>query len=141
SALDRHALAGDAQAGLAQGAGENRLVLQFGEGEVVGDLAEDLGEGRVEGGADRRQQLGGRLLAAALHLRQVTERHSRGRGHLAQSATLPDAQPTQHVAEQLTKQNHRRTPFLMRNSLPGVHCEVTGSRPLLTPPYLSVRYI
>ena len=40
--------------GLAEGAGKDRLVLQFGQGEVVGDLAEDLGQRRVQGGADCR---------------------------------------------------------------------------------------
>jgi Rrf2 family protein len=71
-ALHGEALAGDAQAGLAGGAGEDRLVLQFGQGKVVRNLAEDLGQRRVQGGADRREKLGGGLLAATFHFRQIT---------------------------------------------------------------------
>ena len=97
------------QTGLARGA-ERRLVLQFGEREVVGDLAENLRQRRVKSGADGGQQLRRSFLAAALHLGEVAERHAGGRGHLAESAALPDAQTTQHVAQQLAKQYHRTLP-------------------------------
>jgi len=61
-----------------------------------------LRQRRVKSVADGGEQFRGRFLAAALHLGEVTERDPGGRGHLAESATLPDTQTTQDVAEQLT---------------------------------------
>ena len=50
-------LRGDPQARL-PGTAEDRLALQFSEGEIVGYLTEHLGQGRIEGAADRSEQLG-----------------------------------------------------------------------------------
>ena len=87
---------GHPQAGL-PGDAEDRLVLQFGQGEVVGNLTEHLGERSVQGAADGGEQLGGGFLLPPLDLRQVAQGNARRGGNLAQRATLPQAQPTQHV--------------------------------------------
>ena len=123
--VDRDPVARDAQAGLARDT-EGRLALQFGERKVVGNLAEHLRQWRLQSGTDGREQFGGRFLAAAFHLGEVTERHPGRRGHLAECAALPDAQAAQDVAEQLTKQYHRHTPFL-RLSLPSFSRSIRGT--------------
>jgi len=87
---------GHPQAGLPRDA-EDRLVLQFGKGEVVGNLTEYLGKRRVQGAADSGEQLGGGFLLSPLDLRQVAQGNARRGRNLAQRATLPQAQPTQHV--------------------------------------------
>jgi len=87
---------GHPQAGLPRDA-EDRLVLQFGEGEVVGNLTEHLGKRSVQGAADGGEQLRGGFLLSPLDLRQVAEGDARRGRNLAQRATLPQAQPTQHV--------------------------------------------
>jgi len=84
---------GHPQAGL-PGDAEDRLVLQFGQGEVVGNLTKHLGERSVQGAADGGEQLGGGFLLPPLDLRQVAQGNARRGGNLAQRATLPQAQPT-----------------------------------------------
>jgi len=79
------------------GDGENRLVLQLGQGEVVGHLTEYLGKRSVQGAADGGEQLGGGFFLPALDLREVAEGDARRGRNLAQRAPLPQAQPTQHV--------------------------------------------
>jgi len=87
---------GHPQAGL-PGDAEDRLVLQFGQGEVVGHLTEHLGKRGVQGAADGGEELGRGFLLSPLDLRQVAQGNARRGGNLAQRATLPQAQPTQHV--------------------------------------------
>ena len=76
---------------------------RVGEGEGLGDLEEQLGQGQVEGGADGLQDLRGGLLAAPLDLRQVGQRHPGGLGDLAQGAALGLAPPAQRVAHGLAQ--------------------------------------
>jgi Rrf2 family protein len=66
--LDRHAIGRNPQAWLAEGTGQNGLVLQLGEGEIVGYLAEHLRQRCVKCRADRREQLRGCFLTTALNL-------------------------------------------------------------------------
>ena len=66
---------------------------------------------RAEGAADRGQQLRRGFFLAALDFGQVSERYARSGGDFAEGATLPETQPPQRVTEQVTKQDHRRTPF------------------------------
>ncbi|GAA3080571.1 hypothetical protein GCM10020254_26160 [Streptomyces goshikiensis] len=47
-----------------------------------------------------------------LHLGEIAERNSGGRGDFAQSTALALALPTQHVTQQATEQNHRWLPPL-----------------------------
>jgi hypothetical protein len=93
-AVESHArFRGHPQPGLPRDA-EDRLVLQFGEGEVVGNLTEYLGKRSVQGAADGGEQLGGGFLLSPLDLRQVAQGNARRGRNLAQRATLPQAQPT-----------------------------------------------
>jgi hypothetical protein len=55
------------QAGLPRDA-KDRLVLQLGQREVIGHLAEDLGQRRVERAADGGEQFGRGFLLPALDL-------------------------------------------------------------------------
>jgi len=84
---------GHPQAGL-PGNAKDRLVLQFGQGEVVGNLTEHLGERSIQRAADGGEQLGRGFLLPPLDLRQVAQGNARRGGNLAQRATLPQAQPT-----------------------------------------------
>src|SRR5690606_37698836 len=45
-----------------------RRLLEFGEGQLVGNLSKDLGEGNSQRTADRGEQFGGSLLLAAFDL-------------------------------------------------------------------------
>ncbi len=83
--------------------GEGRDLLQ---GDGVGDVAQDRGQRGVEGAAERRQQLGGRLLLPALDLGDVAEAHPRLRRDLAQREAQLATALAQDVTEQLTEQRH-----------------------------------
>ena len=52
---------------------QHRLVLQLGQREVVGNLAEDLRKRCPQGAADGGQQLRGGLFLPPLNLGQVTQ--------------------------------------------------------------------
>jgi hypothetical protein len=84
---------GHPQTGLPRHA-EDRLVLQFGESEVIGHLTEYLGKRSVQGAADGGEQLRGGFLLSPLDLRQVAQGNARRGRNLAQRTTLPQAQPT-----------------------------------------------
>src|ERR1019366_8752934 len=84
-----------------------RLALQLGEREAVRYFPQQLGQRRAERAADRCQQLRGRFLLTALNLGQISQRDASSGRHLAEGATLPETQPPQRVAEQVTKQHHR----------------------------------
>src|SRR5262249_13838318 len=66
------------------GTGKDRLALQFGQGEVVRHLTEDLGQRGFQRTADRREKFRGRLLLAALDFGQVAQGHPGRGGHLAE---------------------------------------------------------
>ena len=68
-------------------------------GQVASDLGQQVGQLDAQGVADGGQDLGGGLLAAALHLGQVRHRDLRGPGHVGQGPALLPPGPAQHVAE------------------------------------------
>ena len=78
----------------------------LGEGEVVADLAHDLGHRHVEGVTDRAEQLGRGFLLAALDLGEVAEGDPGSRGDLAQGAVLGAAAFAEDVTEQPAEQDH-----------------------------------
>ena len=80
-------------------------------GDGVADLAQDRGEGYVEGLAQRGQQLGGGFLLAALDLGDVAQADPGFGGELAQSHAATHPLTTEHVAELAAKQHHLRSPF------------------------------
>src|ERR1700689_1486586 len=92
-------------------AGEHRLALQLGEGVVIRHFPQYLRQRRAKGAADGGEQLGGCFLLAALNFGQISQRYARSSGDLTEGATLTETQPPQRVTEQVTKQDHRRTPF------------------------------
>src|SRR5690606_25284159 len=74
-------------------------VDALGDGDAVADLPQHEGHRDVEGGADGGEQLGGRLLLAALHLAEVAEGDTRGGGDLAQRAALVLPHRPKHVTD------------------------------------------
>jgi len=70
------------------------------------DVEKDVRERQAEGRADRGEELGGRLLAAALDLGEVTEGDARGGGHVTQRAALAQPQPPQRCPECIAPQRH-----------------------------------
>ena len=83
---------------------------QLGEGELIAHFPHEFGHPYVQRVADRGEQLGGSLLLPPLHLGELAERDSGGRGDFAQSTALALALPTQHVTQQATEHNHRWLP-------------------------------
>src|SRR5512132_2950413 len=83
---------------------------QFGDGNLVANLTEDLGHRHPERFTDACQQLGRGFLLAAFHLGEIAKRHPRGLRHLAKGASLPLPMATKDIAEQATEQDHLHAP-------------------------------
>ena len=81
----------------------DRVLL---DGDRVGDVAQDLGQRHLERVAERREQLGGCFLLAALDLGDVAEAHPGDAGDLAQGQAELGAALAQYVTEHPTKQRH-----------------------------------
>ena len=100
-----------AGAGAAVAAGRRRLggergLHLLGQRERGAYVAEHVGQPGSERVADRGEQLAGRLLVAALDLRQVPQAHVGRGGHLAQRSVLRQPAGAQHVADDLAEQDH-----------------------------------
>ena len=91
---------------------EYRLALQLGQGEVIRDFPQHMRKRRAQRAADGGEQLRGCFLLTPLNLGEISERYTRGRRDFTEGATLPETKLPQRVTEQVTKQDHRRTPFL-----------------------------
>src|SRR4029079_7465261 len=72
------------------------------------------------------EQFARRLLAAALHLRQVAEADPGGIRHLTQGAGLLGARTTQHVADRLAQQCRHRALLPHWAWLIGQRCAAPG---------------
>src|SRR6185369_12113177 len=89
-----------------------RLRGELRELHVVADLAQQFGEPDTERVADRREQLGARLLLPTLHLGQVAKRHPRRGRHLTQRAALVLAATTERLTDHASEQDHRASSFV-----------------------------
>src|SRR5215213_7588485 len=98
------------QAARAAGGGDRKrrdaTLEPLGVGDALADLAQHAGHRQLQGAADGRQQLTGRLLLPPLDLAEVAQRHPRRCRHLAQRPALLLALLAQHVADLLTEQHH-----------------------------------
>lgn len=78
-------------------AGQHRIAAQ-----VPADGVEQIRESQLQRITDRREQLAGGFLPAALHLRQVTQRHIRRGGHIPERAILARPGVAQGLPQSVT---------------------------------------
>src|SRR5438309_11442902 len=89
--VDAEALREAVVAELLAEVGRNRVrddVDAFDDGETIADFAHDDGDGGVERIRDRREDLGGGLFLAALHLAEIAQGDTRLAGHLPEGSSL-----------------------------------------------------